>query len=275
MAEENAAVETTEQEPDYQGWKLREDEVDATPPFPEGFPNPLAKPGQMAIIEDALILRAHAQGITEVEVKGVSVPALQAFRCNGLLPILTDYLTHSLYRQMNLMFDTELMETLMTERLESMDMSAGDFISQMNQLEKDIQRPLFFNEKDDNSMLGARTSVSTLATVPASVTVLLMDAAIESAHTLSQNEQLNFHGDPSPHILDLTPVVQSLEAQNVNPRVVVPENLHARVKRLVEKLEAEMVSENEGDDLDLAMDLNDDPFNVAADRLSAGSDKQG
>jgi len=275
MAETDIDTASVNDQPDYQGWKLNDDATDDEAPFPEGFPNPLAKPGQMQIIEDALILRAHAHGITEVSVNGASVPTLQAFRCNGLLPILTDYLTHSLYRQMNLMFDTELMESLMTERLETMDISGDNFISQMNQLEKEIQRPLFYNEADDDALLGARTSVSPLATIPASVTLLLMDAAIESAHTLSQNEQLNFHGEPIPDELDLTPVVQSLEAQNVNPRVVVPENLHARVQRLVEKLQTELVAENEGDDLEDALDMGDDPFMTGADAPASNEDKQG
>lgn len=227
-------------ETDYLGWKLGDELIGDDPQFSEGFPNPLAKPGQMRIIEDTLILRAHAQGISSVSVSGSSMPVTQAFRSDALLPILTDYLTHTLYRQMNLMFDSELMESLVMDRVDSTEFSGEDFIKEMNSLERDIQRPLLFNESSEDATLGYRTRVSTLATVPASTTLLLMDAAIESAHTLSQNEQLNLHGEPLPDELDLTPVVQSLGAQNVEGRIIIPENLHARVRKLVSKLEQDI-----------------------------------
>lgn len=208
-------------------------------PFPDGFPNPLLNPGQMQIIEDALILRANEQGITNICVNGATMPINQGLRADGLMPILTDYLTHTLYRQMNLMFDTDLMETLVVERLENLDPETMSLNGLLDTLERDIQRPLFYNAPASESLLGFKTQVSTLATIPASVTLLLMDAAIESAHSLSQTHQLNLHGEPTIGDLDLTPVVESLAAQNVNPRVAVPQNLHARLREITERLQTE------------------------------------
>ncbi|EAZ98362.1 hypothetical protein [Marinobacter sp. ELB17] len=222
-------------------------------PFPEGFPNPLLNTGTMQIIEDALILRAHEQGITNICVHGATLPVTQGLRADALMPILTDYLTHTLYRQMNLLFDTDLMESLVVERLESMDPESMTLNGLLETLERDIQRPLFYNAANENALLGFKTQVSTLATIPASVTLLLMDAAIESAHSLSQTHQLNLHGEPTLGDLDLTPVVESLEAQNVNPRVVVPQNLHARLRDLTDRLTNEsrnmkLDSEKQGHD---------------------------
>lgn len=218
-------TETTETEPQIEGL-----------PFPNGFPNPLLERGKLQIIEDALVLRAHEQGIASISVDGASMPVGQGLRAEGLLPILTDYLTHTLYRQMNLTFDTDLMETLVTERLANLKDDEVSLVGLLNEVERDIQRPLFYNAENEDALLGVRTQVSTLATTPASVSVLLMDAAIESAHTLSQRHQLSLYGDVYTEELDLTPVVDSLAMQNVNPRVVVPENLHARLRRLTEDL---------------------------------------
>lgn len=214
-------------------------------PFPNGFPNPLLERGKVQILEDALILRAHEQGIMSVSVNGASVPATQGLRANSMLPILTDHLTHTIYRQMNLMFDTDLMETLVVERLGEAENTNVSLTELMDDLERDVQRPLFYNAPSEDGLLGYRTKVSTLATIPTSVTVLLMDAAIESAHTLSQRHQLNLYGESHPDDLDLTPVVESLELQNVNPRVVVPENLNARLQTIITSL-TEQQSEPSG-----------------------------
>lgn len=213
-------------------------------PFPNGFPNPLLERGKMQIIEDALVLRANEQGISSISVNGASMPVAQGLRAEGLMPILTDYLTHTLYRQMNLTFDTDLMETLVTERLANLEDDNVSLAGLLDEVERDIQRPLFYNAEHDDALLGVRTQVSTLATTPASVSVLLMDAAIESAHTLSQRHQLSMHGDVYAEELDLTPVVESLTMQNVNPRVVVPENLHARLRRLTEDLQRQQHGED-------------------------------
>lgn len=228
-------------------------------PFPNGFPNPLLEHGRMHIIEDALVLRATEQGIASVSVNGASMSIAQGLRADALMPILTDYLTHTLYRQMNLLFDTDLMETLVTERLETLDGESVSLTGLLDTLERDIQRPLFYNASAEDALLGFKTQVSTLATIPASVSLLLMDAAIESAHTLSQRHQLNLYGQSSAEDLDLTPVVESLEMQNVNPRVVVPANLHARLRDLTERLRQPMPSAESGTEASSGHNTNQPP----------------
>lgn len=235
------------------------DEQPGRLPFPNGFPNPLLERGRMQIIEDALILRATEQGIASVSVNGASMDITQGLRADALMPILTDYLTHTLYRQMNLLFDTDLMETLVTERLETLDNTSVSLSGLLNTLERDIQRPLFYNAAAEGTLLGVKTQVSTLATTPASLSLLLMDTAIESAHTLSQRHQLNLYGESSAEDLDLTPVVESLELQNVNPRVVVPANLHVRLRELTEHLRESTASTHKAHDADSRSNSTNQP----------------
>lgn len=198
--------------------------------FNDGFPNALSSYGARSIqvVEDALLLRAFDHGIQSVAVYEADLTPQQAFRSYGLMPVLVDYATHVIGRTMNWSFDSGLQERLLMEMLEdsSKSMKLHDM---MDLVRNKLSRPALYNRADPDALLDSRTSFRENAGIPISVTLLMMDLALETSHEISQQYHMNMTGDPQAETLDLTPTCDLLaNLDYANPRVEIPRDLRLR-----------------------------------------------
>lgn len=198
--------------------------------FNDGFPNALSSYGTRSIqvVEDALLLRAFDHGIQSVAVYEADLKPQQAFRSFGLMPVLVDYATHVIGRTINWSFDSGLQEKILMEMLEdsSKTMKLHDM---MDLVRNKLSRPALYNRADPDALLDSRTAFRENAGIPISVTLLMMDLALETSHELSQQYHLNMTGDPQMETLDLTPTCDLLaNLDYANPRVEIPRDLRLR-----------------------------------------------
>lgn len=190
-----------------------------------GFPlslNEFQNPVQ--VIEDTLLMRACQMGILEIEVFDTDFSAQQGLRADGLMPILVDYMTHVFGTKLQWDFDSSLQDQVMVEVLESND-NGLQIQDLMKQVSERVNRPAIYNQSDDKSLLKSKSELREVAGMPLSVTLLMMDMALETAYEMSQSYQQRLIDDPREDVLDLTPVVELLQRMDAQPRVEVPENL--------------------------------------------------
>lgn len=190
-----------------------------------GFPLSLNKfQNPVQVIEDTLLMRACQLGILEIEVFDTDFSAQQGLRADGLMPILVDYVTHVFGTKLQWDFDSSLQDQVMVEILESNE--SGLAINElMKQVSERVNRPAIYNQSDEKSLLKSKSELREAAGMPLSVTLLMMDMALETAYEMSQSYQQRLIDDPREDVLDLTPVVELLQRMDAQPRVEVPENL--------------------------------------------------
>ena len=210
-------------------------------PFPEGFPAPPTDE-LLDAIEQVLIYRAEQRGIRSIGLQDASMPIAAGLKRDALLPVMVDYLTNTIYKQSELHFESDLMDTLAIETLEHRAGAENgeqcvdaDVKNIQSDIAQNVQRPMLYNHSDDEGLLFASTGVSPVATIPASVTFLMLDAALESAHNLSMTHQQNLAGITEKSELDLTPVLELLARLDINNSVIAPPALHVRLSELREK----------------------------------------
>ena len=95
----------------------------------------------------------------------------------------------------------------------------------MKQVSERVNRPAIYNQSDGKSLLKSKSELREVAGMPLSVTLLMMDMALETAYQMCQSYQQRLIDDPREDVLDLTPVVELLQRMDAQPRVDVPENL--------------------------------------------------
>src|SRR5690554_4440850 len=198
--------------------------------FPDGFPLTIGNTeNPTQIIEDTLFIRACDQGILSVDLFDANLPARDAFKCSGLLPILGDYANHVIGRSLQFRFKTGYHESVMMDILE---MSGNDQLTlteAMKAAALRANRPAFYNKADTHALLDSRLQVRETSGIPLSVSLLMMDLALEASRELSLHYQVSIHGEEMPETLDLTPTVNLLQNVNAQPRIQIPTNLPARI----------------------------------------------
>lgn len=223
--------------------ETKEQEIGDALPFPDGFPVPPTE-DLLSAIEQVLIYRASERGIRNIGLQDASMPLAAGLKRDALLPVMVDYLTNTIYQQSELRFDSDLMDTLSVDALEhgpdadpeSEDSANGNTVeSVQKEIARQVQRPLLYNRDDDDGLLFAQTDISAVATIPASVTFLMLDTALESAHNLSMTHQQDLAGEADQSELDLTPVMHLIERLEIEDRIIAPAALHARLTELREK----------------------------------------
>jgi hypothetical protein len=200
--------------------------------FKDGFPNSLESYGDRAIevVEDTLLMRAFNHGIQSVSIFEADLTPQQAFRSFGMMPILVDYATHVLGRSLNWSFNSGLQEKVLMDILENSSKSI-QMHDMMDLVNNKLSRPALYNRADPDALLDSRTAFRDKASIPVSVTILMMDMALETSHEISQQYHMNMTGDPQMETLDLTPVCDLLaKLDYANPRVEVPKDLMMRAQ---------------------------------------------
>lgn len=197
--------------------------------FVNGFPMSLkGYQNPMEIIENTLFMRACQHGILQVELFDVGLTCQRALKADALLPVLTDYITHSFSRTLQWNFQTGLEDKIMLEFLENHtgEQSIADLLQEVA---KKVNRPAIYNQAYAKGLLDARTELRETAGIPLSVTLLMLDLGLEASIEMSRAYQLEMTGDTMPETLDLTPVVRMLQHMEVQPRVEVPQDLAQRI----------------------------------------------
>lgn len=208
-------------------------------PFPDGFPVS-GEPGTLlSLLEDVLRQRAMERGITDVALSDAKVPVTGALDRNTLLPVLVDYANHIIFTQTELTFDSEFMDSMVMATMSdpespeasTMDEARSRALEAQAHTVSEVQSPLFYNANSGQAALGYAVRESRTATIPASVSILMMDTALEMAHEASIRGQTSSTGLSSDHTLDLTFVADMLSELNVKDRVVVPRALHNALEK--------------------------------------------
>jgi hypothetical protein len=190
-----------------------------------GFPISLNQfKNPMQVIEDTLFMRACQLGILEIEVFDTDFSAQQGLRSDGLMPILVDYVTHVYGTKLQWNFDSSLQDQVMVEILENnqTELAIADLMSEVSAR---VNRPALFNQSNDKALLNSQTQLREVTGMPFSVTLMMMDMALETAYEMSQSYQQKLVDDPREDVLDLTPVVELLQRMDAQPRVEIPETL--------------------------------------------------
>jgi hypothetical protein len=199
--------------------------------FPNGFPLTIdGESNPTKTIEDALYIRACDHGILTVDLFDASLSARDAFRCTGLLPVLADYANHIIGRTLYMDFETEYQQSLINEVFEHQP--EGVRINEISDAVKArSNRPALYNKANPYALLESAVAVREEGGTPLSVSLLMMDLALEAAIRESHVYQRQTLGDIIEDTLILTPVVHTLQRINAQPRIDIPPNLPARVEQ--------------------------------------------
>lgn len=193
--------------------------------FPTGFPLSLTRyQNPMQVVEDTLFMRACQLGILEIEVFDSDFSAQQGLRANTLMPVLVDYVTHVFGMKLQWEFQSAMQDQVMMEILEQNDQSQS-IAELMKTVSERVNRPALYNKAHQGTLLNARTELREASGIPLSVTLMMMDMALETAHEMSMAYQQELIDDPRDEVLDLTPVIRLLQNIDAQPRVYVPETI--------------------------------------------------
>lgn len=198
--------------------------------FREGFPLGQVQGEQgEQLVEVVVTMSAYNRGILYVEAENATLGAEMAFKCDGLLPVVTDYLNHVLAPAVDWRFKSGLEKELVRQYMDAADGETPWSLREISDaVSRAANRPALANVADEQGLTSARTCVREQSGVPLSVTLLMVDLGLEHMHEMSQQYQLNLMGDPVPDTLDLTPTLQYLANMEVDPRATIPQDLKAK-----------------------------------------------
>lgn len=198
--------------------------------FAEGFPTPQGGSGALArMVETVAGIRAYQRGIRYLEAQDAMLSVEQGFRCDGLMPVVTDYMTHVLAPTVEWRFRSGMEEELVKRYVESMDSEAPWGIQQLSEAVRDqVNRPALVNIEADGALMDARTTVRDEMGTPFSVTLLMLDMAVENMHEFSKAYQRQLFGEELNESLDLTPTFEMLTSMEAHPRAALPQNVRER-----------------------------------------------
>ena len=209
-------------------------------PFKKGYPISVTAHQFLDTVESMMITRASSRGIMEVAVQDANIPLSGAMRRDILLPALIDYTNFVIHPQADLQFDSALNDELVagvaadlaTE--EEREPTPADVISAGSMVNSVLRRTPLINVSDPYAGIGARTEMNSAAGMPLSVSLLMLDTALESAHNLSLKHQQETLGIAEPSVLDLTPVCNVLASMNVSEYInQIPSNVHERLQAIL------------------------------------------
>lgn len=208
--------------------------------FEKGYPINVSPESFMATAEHLLKQRASNRGISEVAVKDANIPMPGAFRRDTLMPILVDYMNFVIHPQSDLKFESAMNDEVTSGVAASMaseqdrEPEVTDIESAGNLVSKHLSTTPLFNAASDEGGLGVESQLREYASTPLSVTLLMLDTALESAHTLSQRYQQSSMGITEAEVLDLTPVCDLLASMNVAEHIqAMPEQLQSQLERVL------------------------------------------
>lgn len=222
--------------------KTHKDEAQPSwePPFPKGYPHPGTANGMVRLVESMLTERARDLGIQEVALGDANLPLDGAFRRDMLLPVLVDYANQVIFRQSELKFESALTDELSTgiaaehAASEDREPTEDDLEVADTVIEPILKQSLFSNHEDRQAGLQVRTHATDFATMPVSVSLLIMDTALESAYHLSQSHQQNTLGHTEREVLDLSPTYDFLTQLQVEVPTV-PTALQSRLHDILDE----------------------------------------
>lgn len=208
-------------------------------PFPKGYPIHLSSDTFLETVEGMMVNRASARGIQEVAIGDANIALAGAMRRDILLPVLIDYANFVIQPQADLQFDSALNDEL-TAQIEADLEAAGESSESASIPEKAremvsqvLGRTPLINVDDQSAGLRARTTLNKVSGIPASVTLLMLDTALESAHNLSMKHQQETTGVSEQEVLDLTPVATMLAGMNISETV---QNMPASVQKRLDEI---------------------------------------
>lgn len=209
-------------------------------PFEKGYPINVSAHNFLNTVESMLVTRASERGIVEVAIQDANVPLTGAMRQDMLLPVLTDYMNFVIHTQADLQFDSAIYDELTAgvaadlATADQREPTVDDVGKADDLVGKILRRTPLINVKDEDAGLLARTRLNDVAGVPLSVTLLMLDTALESAHNLSMQHQQETMGVAESEVLDLTPVCSLLAAMNVSQHLnELPHNVHERLQAIL------------------------------------------
>lgn len=211
------------------------------PAFERGYPLHGSPDHVVGIIESMMLTRAQARGIEFLAIGNANVPVAGAVRRDILLPVLIDYANFVIFPQTELRFDSELNDEL-TESVAS-DVAATqdravtskDREAAQEMVDQVLRRTPVINVADEDAGLGVRGHLNRASGTPMSVSLLMLDTALESAHNLSQRHQQDTLGLADESVLDLTPIADLMNAMAVSEAVSgLPQNVQTRLNAILD-----------------------------------------
>lgn len=208
--------------------------------FERGYPVNVSMDSFLSTAENMLRQRGTDREINEVAVKDANIPMTGAFRRDTLMPVLVDYMNFVIHPQSDLKFESALNDELTAgvaasmASEESREPKAEDVLKADEMVTSHLSSTPLFNTASEQGALGVTSSMRQVASTPLSVTLLMLDTALESAHTLSQRYQQSSLGLAEPDVLDLTPVCELLASMKVGEHMQeLPEQLQAQLDRVM------------------------------------------
>ncbi|OLF81965.1 hypothetical protein AWH63_10525 [Marinobacter sp. C18] len=209
-------------------------------PFAKGYPINVTAHQFLETAETMMVSRAASRGILEVAVEDANVPLAGAMRRDLLLPVLIDYTNYVIHPQADLQYDSALNDELIAgvaadlASKDNREPTIDDVGNADAMAQSVLRRTPLINVRDDHAGIGARTEMNSVAGMPLSVSLLMLDTALESAHNLSLKHQQETLGVAEPEVLDLTPVCQLLASMNVSEHInQIPTNVHERLQAIL------------------------------------------
>ena len=213
--------------------------------FPEGFPLPFCEQDDaqpMAFFEGVMTLNAASKGVRYVDLFDATTSMRDGMRSDVFMPILVDYMTLVISPSLQLKYQTAFEENMMMSMLEkySTEQPLNEFLLKVS---SKVNRPAIYNRSDNGSILGAKADFRKTSGTPSSVTLLMMDMALDDAIKLS----IEHADDAELDTLDLTPTVDLLSKMDVSPCVEVPQDVDERVRQSPQIREPESRMHRSGD----------------------------
>ncbi|ONF42472.1 hypothetical protein BTO32_14760 [Marinobacter lutaoensis] len=228
-----------------------------------GYPIHVSPDAFIATAEQMLRIRAANRGIREVAIKDANVPIAGAFRHDTLMPVMVDYMNAVILPHSELKFESAMNDEVTARVAAGMaaeqrrEPEVKDVLAASEMVSEHLTKTPLYNAESEAGGLGVETRLRTYASTPLSVTLLILDTALESAHTLSMRHQQSSLGIAEPDVLDLTPVCELLSALPVAERLVsIPERLQREIDRVLRSETAEP-TENTYDALDATLSHQD------------------
>src|SRR5680860_92061 len=240
--------------------------------FQKGYPINVTAHQFLDTAESMMITRASSRGIMEVAVQDANIPLSGAMRRDILLPVLIDYTNFVIHPQADLQYDSALNDELVagvaSDLATEQDREpTSDDVGEADAMVLAVlRRTPLINVKDNDAGIGVRTQMNDVAGMPLSVSLLMLDTALESAHNLSLKHQQETLGVAEPEVLDLTPVCNLLASMNVSEHInQIPAKVHERLQAILESSTGKIEDTDRVDPLYDALNEDTEQPNIDSD----------
>ena len=197
--------------------------------FAQGFPTPDTAEQGTRLIGSVAAMRAYERGILYVEIEDATLGVETAFSGDGILPVVSDYVTHILTPAIEWRFKSGLETQLVNQYISAMDPDQPWRIQDLAEAVRDqVNRPALVNVASEGGIMDVTTQLRDAPGIPVSVSLLMMDMAIENMQVLSMQYQQQLMGDALMDTLDITPTVNALADMEAHPRAEMPNDVRQR-----------------------------------------------